>query len=175
MLPPNTRYEYDSVVESGAGLATWKYVSFDPPADVRVQELLVDLPLKEDWPTSEEIQRQVQTCQDRVQAERLRRKGVVRSWLGEADVFSMPVWVWKLGDTILIGHHTETYSQLQTDLRARFPGQALVVMNLVNGTVGYQPPRNLYSEEVYQVWQTPLAEGSLETLIRLTIPLSRHP
>jgi hypothetical protein len=166
MLPPNARYEYDCVVESGARLATWKYAPSDPPSDVRVLELRVDLPLKEDWPTSEEIQKQVQTCQDRVQAERLRRKMVVRSWLGEASVFSMPVWVWKLGDAIVIGHHTETYSQLQTDLRALFPGHALVVMNLVNGTVGYQPPRSLYGQDIYQVWQTPLAEGALEKLIQ---------
>ena len=89
---------------------------------------------------------------------------VVRGWLGEESLFPMPVWVWKLGDSFLIGHHTETYSQLQIDLRRRFPDFALVVMNLVNGTIGYQPPRQDYDREVYQVWQTPLAAGALEKL-----------
>ena len=37
-------------------------------------------------------------------------------------------------------------------------------MNLINGSIGYLPPRHLYDEKIYQVWQTPFERGSLERL-----------
>jgi len=164
MLPPNTRYEYDGIVESGAPLATWKYVPTDPPSDIQSKQLRVDLPIKEDWLKSEVEGDQFQDCQDRVLEERLRRNEQVRNWLGEDSEFHLPIWIWKLGETIFIGHLLETYSQLQIQLRNRFPDHAVVVMNLVNGTAAYQPPQELYAQDLYQVWQTPFAEGSLEKL-----------
>ena len=38
-------------------------------------------------------------------------------------------------------------------------------MNLVNGSIGYLPPADLYDTEVYPVWQTPFARGGLERMI----------
>ena len=38
-------------------------------------------------------------------------------------------------------------------------------MNLTNGAMGYLPPRDLYGEDLYAVWQTPFARGGLEKLI----------
>ena len=35
-------------------------------------------------------------------------------------------------------------------------------MNLINGSIGYLPPADLYDTEVYPVWQTPFDRGSLE-------------
>ncbi len=39
-------------------------------------------------------------------------------------------------------------------------------MNVVNGTIGYLPPAELYDEDMYEVWQTPLDRGCLESLTR---------
>ena len=58
----------------------------------------------------------------------------------------------------------EAYSNLQQDLRQRFPDPALICMNVVNGTIGYLPPAELYDRDIYQVWQTPFARGCLETM-----------
>jgi hypothetical protein len=38
-------------------------------------------------------------------------------------------------------------------------------MNMVNGSMGYLPPRDCYHLNLYQVWQSPFAAGSLELLI----------
>jgi len=47
-------------------------------------------------------------------------------------------------------------------------------MNLVNGGVGYLPPRELYGKDLYQEWQTPFAAGSLELLIQSAIQAGRE-
>ena len=38
-------------------------------------------------------------------------------------------------------------------------------MNLVNGSGGYLAPRGRYTDDIYQVWQSPFAAGSLELLL----------
>ena len=38
-------------------------------------------------------------------------------------------------------------------------------MNLVNGSIGYLPPAEHYALDLYQVWSSPFARGSLERLI----------
>ena len=37
-------------------------------------------------------------------------------------------------------------------------------MNLINGSVGYLPPADLYDTDVYPVWQTPFDRGCLEQI-----------
>ncbi len=62
----------------------------------------------------------------------------------------------------------ESYSWIQQSLRAAFAESPIAWLNLVNGSIGYLPPRDLYDEDVYQVWQTPFAAGSLEQLEQQT-------
>jgi hypothetical protein len=54
---------------------------------------------------------------------------------------------------------------LQQELRKRFPNNAIVCVNLINGTLGYLPPRELYDCDIYPVWQTPIDRGGLELVI----------
>ena len=75
---------------------------------------------------------------------------------------------------IVFGQPNEAYSPLQTELRARFPDAAVVVMNLCNGSCGYLPPAPLYDEEIYAVWQSPFARGGLEMLIGAAEELLRE-
>ncbi len=65
---------------------------------------------------------------------------------------------------MLVGCAGEAYSQLQQELRRRFPTLAVVCMNLINGSVGYLPPADLYDVDVYPVWQTPFDRGCLERI-----------
>jgi hypothetical protein len=51
---------------------------------------------------------------------------------------------------------------MQVELRRRFPERTVVCMNLINGSLGYLPPAELYDADVYAVWQTPFDRGSLE-------------
>lgn len=165
MLPPGVRLDYAGVVESGAPLAAWEHVPY------RSSDMLVasvheaELPLK-DWPTTAEIDALLAECNDRVLAERLRRKRRVRQTVGDGQTTRMPFWVWRIGDAVLVATPNEAYSALQTELRRQFADNPLIVLNLANGPcVGYLPPDELYDQDIYQVWQTPFDRGSHEKVL----------
>jgi hypothetical protein len=67
---------------------------------------------------------------------------------------------------VLVGVPEEAYSLLQRELRQRHHNMPIVCVNLVNKRIGgYLPPQELYERDVYQVWRTPFAPGSLEIVI----------
>jgi hypothetical protein len=165
MLPRRTELAYAGVVESGAPLAVYEHRAYAPPRTLAARQITVELPVKEDWPSAAEYEAQLTTCTDRALSERLRRRLRVRHSLGDGQTAHVPVWLWRMGDVLVVGHPNEAYSNLQTELRAAFPEYAVIVMNLVNGWSGYLPPADLYERDMYSVWQTPFAKGGLETLI----------
>jgi hypothetical protein len=165
MEPAGTRLAFDRVVESGAPLAVWTHQPCDASTVVDAIEGAVELPLKPDLPTAEELDRQYRSCVDRALAERLRRKRNLRLALGEGPGFTMPVWAWRIGNAIVVGCMAEAYSLAQTSLRARFSDTHVVCMNLINGTIGYLPPADRYDLDLYQVWQSPFERGCLERYI----------
>jgi hypothetical protein len=172
MLPPRTQLEYSGVVESGAPLATWKASPRAMSTALAARLVEVELPLKE-MPTATEIEASLKACEDRVQAERLRRKLRVRRVVGEGKTAKIPLWVWRVGDGFFIGQPNEAYTLLQTGLRREFPKSAITVMNLVNGSIGYLARAELQGEDLYQVWQSPFDRGSLErVLVSATAALS---
>ena len=164
MEPPGTQLEYAGAVESGATLAVWKHEPTSPSTILRAKKSHVTLPIK-NWPTAEELERQRLACTDRALEERLRRKRDIRRGLGDGSTFELPIYAWRIGDAVLVGSCCEPYSILQRELRQRFPEQTLICMNLINGSIGYLPPAELYDTEVYPVWQTPFDRGSLELTI----------
>jgi len=173
MLPPGQQLEYDGVVESGAPLACWKTVAALANKNLYTEKAEIDLPLKEDLPSLEEIERQLATCQDRILAERLTRKMHVRRKVGNGSTTKSPLWIWRIGDGIIFAAPNESYSLLQTSLRAHFENRAVAVINLANGSAsGYLPPAELYGKDIYQVWQTPFAKGGLEELVKKCININ---
>lgn len=172
MEPAGTAFVYERTVESGAPLAVWSHVPSEPSHELECKLGTAQLPLK-DWPSAEELERQRCQCNDRALEERLRRKRDIRRTLGDGHTFSLPFWAWRLGDAALIGSCCEAYSVLQRELRRRFADRAIVCMNLINGSIGYLPPREVYDRDLYQVWQTPFDAGSLEaTLEAMSATLS---
>jgi hypothetical protein len=164
MEPPGAQLAYVEVVESGASLAVWKHKPSEPSHHLRAIRASVNLPLK-NWPSAEELETQRLASTDRALEERLRRKLNIRLGVGNGSSFELPVHVWRFGDAVLVGSCCEAYSLLQRDLRRRFPDTTIVCMNLVNGSIGYLPPAELYGAEVYAVWQTPFDRGSYERLL----------
>jgi hypothetical protein len=161
MEPPGTAFVYERTVESGAPLAVWTHRSREPAHDLDCKLGTAELPLK-DWPSADALERERSQCRDRALEERLRRKRDIRRTLGDGRTFALPFWAWRLGDAALVGCCGEAYSWLQGELRRRFPGHTIVCMNLINGSIGYLPPRDVYGQDLYQVWQTPFDAGSLE-------------
>jgi len=163
MEPPGVELVFDGVVESGAPLAVWKHEPAAPSRSIRALRASVTLPLK-NWPSVEELEDQRRACADRALEERLRRKLNVRLAVGDGSTYDLPLSVWRIGDAVLAGSCCEAYSVLQKSLRHRFPETRIVCMNLINGSIGYLPPADLYDSDTYAVWQTPFDRGSLERL-----------
>lgn len=173
MAPPGTRLVFDRVVESGAPLAVWRHerrVMAGATTTIAARRATVDLPLK-DWPTAAALTAEIAACPDRTRAERLRRRLRIRESIGDDGTFPLEVWGWRIGGALVIGTMAEAYSRLQRRLRGAFPGHAVVWLNLVNGSIGYLPPADLYDTDIYPVWQTPFDRGSLERLEEAAIAL----
>ncbi len=164
MGPAGTRLAYQGVVESGAPLAIWRPESAPVSRQLDAVCTTVDLPLKE-WPSADELDRRWASCGDRVLKERTRRRRNVRRAVGDGTAYALPVWIWRIGEAALVGCRTESYSLLQRELRRRFPDRAVVVGNLMNGSIGYLPTADCYEQNIYQVWQTPFARGALEAML----------
>ena len=166
MRPANTALHYSGVVESGAPLATWTRQPATPATGLQATCQPVAITLKSDLPTLVELQTQLAASNNSYQQERLRRKMRVRETVGDASQVPLKVWLWCLGDAILVAQGNEAYSQLQIELRQQFPGKAIIVMNLTNSPhAGYLPPTALYGQDLYQVWQSPFAQGCLEMMV----------
>ncbi|MBD3674921.1 MAG: alkaline ceramidase [Planctomycetaceae bacterium] len=163
MNSPATELVFSGAVESGAPLAVWKEQPVEVATSLAAVTTSQELPLK-DWPTADELDRDYRSCEDRALAERLRRKRDIRRVLGDGSTFPLQVTAWRLGDAFLIGSCCESYSWIQQELRKQFADDPVVCLNLMNGSLGYLPPADLYEENLYQVWQTPFEKGGLERL-----------
>jgi hypothetical protein len=176
MAPPGTRLVFDRVVESGAPLAVWRperRAAAGATTTIAARRTTVELPLKA-WPTAAALAAAIEACPDRTLCERLRRQLRIREMIGDGDTFPLEIWGWRIGEALLIGTMAEAYSRIQRRMRAEFVGHAVVWLNLVNGSIGYLPPADLYGTDVYPVWQTPFDRGSLERLEEAAISLGRE-
>ena len=163
MLPAGKSLQFDGVVESGAPLAIWKRCERAVSTSIEVQQLDVELELKE-LPSLAQIETDLKSCQDRALAERLLREQLIRRHLGDGLTSRQPVWIWRVGEAIFVGQPNEAYSIFQQQLRTSCPDQAVAVIGQVNGSCGYLPPAEFYDQDMYPVWQTPFARGSLERI-----------
>lgn len=175
MEPPGEHLVFDRIVESGAPLAAWRREprpTTSAMTSLAARRRTVELPLKA-WPTAAELAAQFAASTDRPLAERIRRKLRIREAIGDGKRFTLDVWGWRLGETLVLGTMTEAYSSLQQAVRDAFPEREVMWLNLVNGSIGYLPPAAAYDHEIYQVWQTPFDRGSLERLESAAIALGR--
>lgn len=173
MEQPGHGLSYMYTVESGAPLAVWRPQARASSSTLRSYQSHVELPLK-DWPTADELEQQRSVCTDRALQERLRRKRDIRLSLGDGASFGLPIDTWRIGDAVLIGTCCEAYSSVQQELRRRFAPRTIVCMNLINGSIGYLPPAELYDTDVYTVWQTPFDRGSMELTIEAMTQAITH-
>lgn len=161
------RLAYQGVVESGASLAMWEAEEIETSTVLQTEMVVVTFPLK-DFPKYATLEAEWKDCSEPVLKERLWRKMCIRMAIGDGDSTEIPLWIWQLGNSILIGQPNEPYSEFQIEIRAQHPETAIAVMNLVNGSYGYLPPEELYLKNAYPVWQTPFASGSLNLLKEIT-------
>lgn len=164
MGEPGTRLRFDGVVESGAPLGLWQREPTAVPADVDCTAVVVPLPARP-APTADQVAERWSGIDPVAATERLRRATRLAEGYLDGDTARHPLWVWRLGDAVIVAHPGEAFSALQTTLRTRHPDRALLVLNLTNGPgFVYLPDAGSYHRDRYQVWQTLLAPGGLELL-----------
>lgn len=168
-LPPaGTRLAYTGIVASGANLGTWAYEPLDLE-QLRTSQVLearlthVPLQRKEELGIVESLS-SVSPDSAQEQEKALRRRFLALE-LGDGPLHEMPLWGWRLGEALLVALPNETYQVFQVELRDRFAGIPLLVLNTTNGGVGYMPPRSAYGTGTYQEQQSPFASGCLEQTI----------
>ncbi len=156
---PGEELMLDGVVESGAPLAIWTGRAAVGGEGAASSLTSVELPLR-DLPTLDELADGWKDIDPRSREERLGRARNLRDGYIDGPTVQHPIWAWRLGDAVIVGHPGEAYSRLQITLRRRFPETPIVVMNLTNGPgFVYLPTRDAYDRGAYQAWQTPLAPG----------------
>ena len=112
MDPPGTQLKYQGVVESGAPLAIWRHAPVDVSGALSAHRTDIELPLKP-MPPLAEIEARWRACEDPVLKERLARQRAVRKIVGDGTTSKIPLWIWRVGDAVLIGQPNEAYSVFQ--------------------------------------------------------------
>lgn len=168
--PPATKYVFTGIVKSGADIATWEHQpaasdELQPAHQLAAYRRTVNLECKP-MPSAAELREALQAGDlDRPTGERLNRMLAIREDLGEGDTYEMPLYLWRLGDAVLVAIPNEPYSRLQIELRRAFPDHPLLVLGVTNGTLGYLCPAETYGTGRYQEKQSPFMPGCLERTI----------
>jgi Neutral/alkaline non-lysosomal ceramidase, N-terminal len=168
MLPAEQELAFDRIEDSGARLGRW---SLRPkPASTKLAVMLSDSELAYvDLPTEVELLEALKTCTDRPLKERLERRLMVRRDVGEGKSRKVRMTLWQIGDAFLVGAPAEPYSAFQKEIRARFPGHAVMVLNIVNGNIGYLAPAETYDKPgLYQIKISLFRPGCMEQVIEDT-------
>jgi hypothetical protein len=160
---------FEGCVESGAPLAVWKASSHPSDGCLRASAPNLTVEVKHDLPTIEAIDAAIAAKPEGFQYERLLRQRRVRASIGNGTTSVERIWLWRLGDALLCATPFEAYSDLQLRIRRELPNRPVFTLNIGNGSLGYLPPRPLYDHNIYQVWQTPFARGTLEQVIDAAI------
>ncbi|MCY4541340.1 MAG: hypothetical protein OXB95_02940 [Rhodobacteraceae bacterium] len=161
MLPPGHRMEFAGREESGATLGRWRLAACQPDKAFAFLQRTVGLNIAE-LPSIAECRNAAATASDGFERERAERRLAIREKLGDGDRFELPIYAWRLGSSVMVGAPVEFYSDVQVDLRARFPGITIAVLDVCNGFLNYLPREADYERNTYPVKIALFARGSME-------------
>ena len=164
MFPPGVSLAYERIEESGTKLAVWNehYRAANPALAARREEISLRLA---EMPTREELKQAIATATEEFMRERLRRKLSLRETAGDGEMGQFPFNIWQLGDAVLVALPAEAHSPFQIELRRRFPGIHVVVLNIANGYLSYLPPREDFERDTYQAKVAIYAPGVAEQVL----------
>jgi hypothetical protein len=187
--PPGKDYRYAGPVLSGTWIGTWRY---EPIADQasslhwKWRRFHVDLPYRADLPSLDETRAALASHQaaeeaaraagnaalardHRASAEQMTRQIMRLEQLPAGKHYPMAITIGRLGDALWVITPGELYQVFQTTLRARFAPRPVIVATISDGWLpGYLPAAASYGQGIYQDIISPLAAGSLETLLEAT-------
>lgn len=166
MLPPRTRLAFERVEESAAPLGCWTPQPHVPSAIGAAQRFELELAVAPADRRDGAAAPARGDAASRAAGERYERLRQMWQGLEGAEVASLPVWMWRLGDAVFVGVPVEMHSAFQRALREEFASCAVIVLNLVNGTMGYMPPASDFSEDTYQTRTSLFRPGSDEIVLQ---------
>ncbi|MBI2194778.1 MAG: neutral/alkaline non-lysosomal ceramidase N-terminal domain-containing protein [Planctomycetes bacterium] len=186
LLPPGMELAYTGPMISGATLGTWaqRRVGGEALAEaemVRNASIPLRIPLKPKE-SLEALQTRYDQSERALQSamasgdvksirnatamhERARRLLHRAPLMPPGDSIAIDCCAWQIGSTFLLTVPAEPYSWLQVELRRRFPGRAILVSAVTNGTIAYLMPRDRYGIGLYQDWMSPAGPGGLEMIL----------
>ena len=138
MFPPGHRMVFAGREESGATLGRWRLEAFEPDDTFGFSCGTVRLRLAP-LPTVAACREAIESAADGFERERAERRFAIREKLGEGDSYDLPIYVWRLGRSVLVGAPVEFYSDVQVALRSRFPDVTVAVLDVCNGFLNYLP------------------------------------
>lgn len=161
LFKPGERMAFDKRVESGATLGLWRFEPQTPDPLIEARVGFASLEVG-DLPTIAACRKDVEAAPDGFEKERAQRRLALRTKVGEGATFDLPIYVWRLGRSIFVGAPVEFHSEVQIDLRARFPASTILVLDVCNGFLNYLPPKTDFKRNTYPVRISLFAEGSME-------------
>lgn len=161
MFPPGHGMVFAGIEKSGATLGRWRIEPVKPDETFAFRCRTVELELAE-MPTIADCREAVAVAEEGFQLERAERRLAIREKLGEGTSYELPIFVWRLGQSVLVGAPVEFYSDVQIALRNRFPEITVAVLGICNGFLNYLPRESDYARNTYPVQIALFARGSME-------------
>ena len=161
MFPPGHCMEFAGREDSGATLGRWRLTPREASETFSVCCDTVRLELNA-LPSIAECREAITLAPAGFERERAERRLAIRQKLGEGSRFDLPIHVWRLGRSALVGAPVEFYSDVQLALRARFPEITVAVLDVCNGFLNYLPREADYDRRTYPVQIALFARGSME-------------
>lgn len=161
LFRPGEHMVFDKRLESGATLGLWRFEKQlpDPLIEAKVDHVTLKLgPM----PTIEECRLEFDDAPAGFEKERAQRRLALRAKVGAGPEYDLPIYVWRLGRSFLVGAPVEFYSDVQIALRERFPDSTVVVLDVCNGFLSYLPRAEDYARNSYPVRISLFEEGSME-------------
>ncbi len=168
MSPPGTALRYAGLEESGTQLALWRESAEPPAKGLRARRATVPLEFL-DMPETAALQRALESTTEEFMRERLRRKIGLRAFIDDAGSREFPFLVWQVGAAFIVAVPAEAHSVFQMGLRDRFPGHAVIVLNIANGYRSYLPPAESYELNTYQAQVAIYKAGAAEKLLQAAV------
>lgn len=161
MFPPGRQMAFAGREESGATLGRWRLERCEPDESFALKRDTVRLSIAAQ-PSTEECREAVAKAEDGFARERAERRLAIREKLGDGADYDLPIHVWRLGRSVLVGAPVEFYSDVQISLRQRFPEITVAVLDICNGFLNYLPRASDYDLDTYPVRIALFARGSME-------------
>lgn len=168
MLAPASELRFDQVITSGSNLASWVSVAVEPNPILERKKIFVEMKHKELLSEAEMRRAWAPlTATETFLNFRIRKQFEIRiDYVTDHETVRHPVWIWKIGDAIVIAHAGEAYLELARELRKRNSDRMILFLDMTNGPgYIYLPTKASYESNTYQSQQSIVASGGLEKML----------